>query len=116
MTKRVIYRNTMLATGILAAVVILMSRAFHQEASSFLSKIKTEQTEKTSGDQDALIAAPSDAVTSAPAAEKADTDPSFIREILLDDASDREPPTVDTTFLASFLKTLFRTVIAPQAP
>ena len=107
----------MLAAGILAALVILFSQAFQKETSSFLSKIKTDKTEKSADPEKKIIAAaPSDAVTSGQAVEVGDANPSFIREILLGDNKDAKQPDVDGTILAKFFKTLFRVFISPQAP
>ena len=107
----------MLSAGILAAVVILCSQAFQKETRAILSKINTEKTEKTAdAEKSVIVAAPSDAVTSGPAVEVGETEPSFIREIVLDDTKDSQTPVIDNTVVSEFLKTLMRVFIAPQAP
>ena len=107
----------MLAVGILAALVILFSQAFQKETTSFLSKIKSHKTEKPAGaDKDVIIATPSEAVTSSQAVEVGDTDPSLIREIVLDEDHVSERPGIYKAFLTDFFKTLFRVYISPQAP
>lgn len=117
MIKKAFSKNLMLATGILAALVILLSQAFQQDARSFLSKIKVEKSEKPAGaEKKVVMASPSDAVVSNQAAEVGDTNPTLIREIILDADSVSERPVVDKTIIASFFKTLFRTIISPQAP
>ena len=61
-------------------------------------------------------AAQADAVTSSQAVEVGDANPSFIREIILDEDRAKEQPAIDKTIFSDFLKTLFRTFISPQAP
>jgi len=116
MVRGAISRKITLFAGILAALVIVMAQAFQQDARTYLSKIKTETKEIPGSDQKVIVAAPADAVPSGQAAEKADTSATLIREILLDDGTARVVPAVEKTLLSSFLKTLFRTVISPQAP
>lgn len=120
MAKREISKNLMLSAGILAALVILCSQAFQKETRAILSKINTEKTDKTEkaadGEKCVVVATPSDAVTSGPAVEVGEAEPSFIREILLDDTKDSQTPVVNNTVVSEFLKTLMRVFIAPQAP
>ena len=107
----------MLAAGILAAAVILCSQAFQKETSSFLSKIEKDKAEKSAKpEKKVIVAAQADAVTSSQAVEVGDANPSFIREIILDEDRAKEQPTIDKTIFSDFLKTLFRTFISPQAP
>src|SRR5436190_14853096 len=106
----------MLAAGIIAAVVILCSRAFEKETVSILSKIKTEESEKAKDAGNPVVkAAPADAVTSSPAAKVPDSDPTFIREIILDEDRPSKEPLIDRTIIAEICKTLLRVVISPQA-
>ena len=116
MEKKAISKKLMLAGGILAAVVILFSQAFQKETHSFLSKIKTNQTEKQAETEKKIVAPPADAVTSGQAVEVGDANPSFIREIVLDTDTTAKQPAIDKTIIADFFKTLFRAVISPQAP
>lgn len=117
MVQKTFSKNLILATGILAALVILLSQAFQQDARTFLSKIKTDQSEKPAGaEKKVVIATPSDAVVASQAGEVGDTKPALIREIILDADSVSERPVVPKTIIASFFKTLFRTIISPQAP
>ena len=107
----------MLAAGILAAAVILCSQAFQKETSSFLSKIEKDKSEKSAVPEKKVIStAPADAVTSSQAVEVGDANPSFIREIILDEDRAKEKPLIDRTIFSNFLRTLFRTFISPQAP
>jgi hypothetical protein len=115
--KKPFSRQLMLAAGILAAVVILCSRAFEKETGSILSKIQTEQSEKAKDASNPVIkAAPADAVTSSPAAKVPDSNPTFIREIILNEDQPSKEPLIDKTVIAEIFKTLLRVVISPQAP
>ena len=117
MVKRAFSKKLMLAVGILAALIILFSQAFQHETSTFLSKIKAQKTEKASDtEKKVIIAAPSEAVTSEQAVEVGDTNPSLIREIVLDEDRASNLPEVATAILSDFFKTLFRVFISPQAP
>jgi len=110
-------KNLMLVAGVLAAVVILCSQAFEKETTSILSKIQSEKSEKPAdAEKKIIVAAPADAVTSGPAAEVHDTNPSLIREIILDEDKPSKQPAVGKTILADIFRTLFRVVISPQAP
>ncbi len=117
MTKKQFSRNLMLAAGILAVIVILCSQAFQKETSSFLSKIRSDKTEKKAeGEKKVIIAAPADAVTSGQAVEVEHANPSLIREILFDEENSSKYPPVDQTILGNFFMTMLRAVISPQAP
>jgi hypothetical protein len=117
MAKKEISRTLMLAAGILAAVVILCSQAFQKETRSILSRIDSGKTEKPAdAEKKAIIATPSDAVTSGQAVEVGDADASFIREIVRNEDKDSKQFILDKTILVDFFKTLFRAVISPQAP
>lgn len=117
MVKKAFSRKLMLAAGILAAMVILCSQAFQRETSSFLSKVKSDETEKPAEtEKKIIVATPADAVTSSQAVEVGDANPSFIREIVIDEDRAREQPTIVKNLFSDFLKTLFRTFISPQAP
>ncbi len=117
MINKAFSKKLMLAVGILAALVILFTQAFQPETASFLSKIKANKTEKpTEAEKDVIIATPSEAVTSSQAVEVGDTDPSLIREIVLDEDHVAERPGIFKEFISVFFKTLFRVYISPQAP
>ncbi len=117
MINKAFSRKLMLAAGILAAAVILCSQAFQKETSSFLSKIEKDKSEKSAvPEKKVIVAAQADAVTSSQAVEVGDANPSFIREIILDEDRAKEKPLIDKAIFSNFLRTLFRTFISPQAP
>lgn len=106
----------MIVVGLIAAVIILLSPVVQKEACSFLSDIKKNESKKAPEKDIPVIAVHSDAVTSAQACEMEDANPAVIREIILEQGHQPKQPTLGKTILASFFKTLFRTVISPQAP
>jgi hypothetical protein len=115
--KKPFPKQVMLAAGVLAAVVILCSQAFEKETVSILSKIKTEASGQSKEAGNPVIkAAPADAVTSSPSANVADSHPTFIREIIIDEDKTSKEPLIDKTIVAEIFKTLLRVVISPQAP
>ncbi len=120
MEKTAISKKLMLVAGILAAIVILFSQAFEKEACQYLSKIKAGSENKTEKAADAdkkiVVVPSSDAVTSSVAAEIEDTNPSLIREIVLNEDNISKLPVIGKKILSDFFKTLFRVVISPQAP
>ena len=85
-----------------------------------MSKIKagSENKAEKSGEPEKriIIATPADAVTSGVAAEMEDTNPSLIREIVLDEETKSKWSTIGKTLVSDFFKTLFRVFISPQAP
>jgi hypothetical protein len=115
--KKPFPKQLMLAAGILAALVILCSRAFEKETVSILAKIQSEQSGKTKDNSNPVVkAAPADAVTSSPAAKMPEAEPTFIREIIIDEDRPSKEPLIDRTIIADIFKTLLRVVISPQAP
>lgn len=115
--KKSLPKNLMLVAGVLAAAVILCSQAFEKETKSILSKIQSEKSEKPAdAEKKIIVAAPADAMTSGPAAEVHHTNPSLIREIILDEDKPSKQPALYKTILADIFRTLFRVVISPQAP
>ena len=117
MLEKTFSKKLMLTAGILAALVILCSQAFQKETSTFLSKIKTDKAEKPSeAEKRIIIATPADAVTSSPAVEVGDANPSFIREIIFNEDRTHQQPTIDSELVSNFFKTLFSLIISPQAP
>lgn len=108
----------MLFAGILAAVVIVLAQAFQPQTNSYLSRIKNDKKEKTekSAESTAAIAAPSDAVPSSTAAQTVDADPALIREIRQNEEQGTGGQIVDKAIIGNLFRTLFRSVITPQAP
>ncbi|MBL7863559.1 MAG: hypothetical protein JNK10_01705 [Cyclobacteriaceae bacterium] len=115
MKLRINNKHWMIAAGILAAVVILVSPAFQCETTSFLSKAKAK-TEQPTETNDTIIAVHSDAVTSGQACTVETVNPFVLQEIIKDDNQQVERRVPGTAIIASLFKTLLRTVISPQAP
>ena len=116
MKRKVLLKQAMIVVGILAAFIILLSPVVQKEACSFLSDMKSSETKRTPEKDIPVITVHSDAVTSAQACEMEDADPAVIREIILEEGHQPKQPTLSKTVLTSFVKTLLRTVISPQAP
>lgn len=115
MKNRLFQRIAMLIAGLLAAVVILLSQSFYKgtvQATAF-KKVKTEQS--TEKESHSFISAPSDLLPGASTTQVVENPPVLLSIL--------EPLKIETTFapirtkvVTSFFKTLFRTVIASQAP
>ncbi len=104
----------MLVAGLLAAVVILLSQSFYQGTVQVKSsKAKTEQgTEK---EAQAFISAPSDLLPSGSSVQVVETPP-LLLTILETEELKTEFVQFANELTSTFLQTLFRTLIAPNAP
>ena len=106
----------MISTGVLVATLIFLSQAFHSQAQAGLEKIKTEKSSrKDAGTSTTYINASSEAVpqtTSVDIDDKASFSLSEVKRII------REEKWIsfDRPIFTEFFKTLFRVVIAPNAP
>ena len=117
MKRNLISKQAMVVAGIIAAVIILLSPAFQKEACLFLSDIKNDKDGKQVPEKEAtVIKAPSDAVTSTQSCEIEDANPTVIREIILEEGQQPKHVTLSKAIFSSLFKTLFRTIISPQAP
>lgn len=104
----------MIAAGILAALIILLSPTFQRETSQFLSENKGP-AEKSCKTETQVVAVSSDAVTSSQGAIENVT-PFVIQEIITDEGRPSILTLSGITPLISFFSTFLRTVISPQAP
>jgi hypothetical protein len=112
--KRSIYRGFLIAAGLLAALVIILSQSFSVQA-EHVAKPATEQTD-TSKAQDAVIKAPAEAMPQSTVVRVNEQVPVSIIEILAEPQQvQRYIPQCDR-IVNSFIKTIFRVIIAPNAP
>ena len=115
MKRKALGRGLMVAAGILAAVVILLSNAIQREASQILREANAKTETKEDGGKK-LTAIPSDAVTSSQACKVETVNPFVIQEIIGEVARPAILPLPRTTLPLSIFKAMLRTVISPQAP
>jgi len=105
-------RFFMLLTGILAALVIMLSPSVSGVDLCVKEKLKTEKQANT----DAKVSvAPADAVTSPVAVQIDEHSPSLLQQIFQAENAE-DTPVVDLNEFVPYLKVLFRTLIAPNAP
>jgi len=111
MKKKTLSRIFMIASGILAAVIIVFSQSYYQQ-SELTQKNDSEKKDKS---EKVMVSAPSDAVTSN----------SLVK--LSENTATPAPSSFSITEIKSFVKiekkvfvrffrTLFRVVISPNAP
>lgn len=105
----------MVAAGIVAALIILLSPAFQREASQFLTK-DNAKTEKPGEAEKQFVAVPSVAVTSGQTGEVEAVNPFVIQEIIAEPERRTILPLPILAIPATFFRALLRTVISPQAP
>jgi hypothetical protein len=112
MRTKSIQRAILLATGICAVVVILLSQSFYQ-TSGLAVKSKTE---KSKDKTEVTVHAPSDVASQGHSVELNEQQPSHVEEELI--LNDKKNETV--IFLrksaVNFFATLFRVIISPNAP
>lgn len=111
MEKKSLYRFVMLVVGLLAACVILLSQSYYKEEEQ--SRVKQEQSD-TKKEAQTVVSAPSDLLPSGSVQVVENTPFQF------SDRSTSQPvknffKEIRSVF-SSFFKTLFRTIISPNAP
>jgi len=115
MKSRIIGQDSMIAVCILAALTVLFSATFEQEAARLLSEANTEAQEAGQEKQPIFIA-PSDAVTSSQAVEVEAANPFVVQEIITEVERRTMPLLPHIQLPASVVITLLQSVISPQAP
>jgi len=103
-----------IVAGVLAAIVILLSQSFYQQAQDNLKKVKTEQTAEQ-GQDEVIICAPADAVPGAGAIQLVDNIPSFVKSTISEDQEQTTLPFA-TKILVSYYRILLKALISPNAP
>lgn len=103
-----------MAVGLVAALVIILSQTYTWPEA--VSKAATEQTDSKSGADQTVIKAPGDAMPQSTGVRVDEQVPQSVLEILSE--PDRIPRIIPQAKLVAnvFIKTLFRVIIAPNAP
>ena len=114
MRNRTFSKGFTLIAGVLAAVVILLSQSFYQQAQDNLKKVKTEQTDSQSQDK-VIISAPADAVPGSGIIQMDENIPVLVKSIPSDKEDKAVTPQAAKVF-TSFYRILFRAIISPNAP
>ena len=109
MKNKSLQRAFLLASGICAVLVILLSHSFYQNSNIAL------KTEKAKGQKEISIHAPSDVASQGHSIELNEQQPSQVQEIILSDEKNDIIVFVQKTTV-NFFKTLFRVIISPNAP
>lgn len=112
MSKKTLFRSTMLVAGLLAVLVILLSSSF-KTTTIVQEKAKKEHA----GEESAAtyVSAPTEAIPGT--SVKMEDATHAVGKLLL--LEEREKPTFTRTIareLVSFFKVLFRAIISPNAP
>ncbi len=110
------HKNWTLFFGIITASVIVLSQLFWFQTTDFVTKkAKTEQTEGANQQEEAHISLPSSSIPSGTSVEQGQ-ESSFIQELLFEEEKASEVATSLPTAVGKFFQTLFRVLIAPNAP
>jgi len=108
MKTKSLQRIILLASGICAVVVILLSQSFYQVSGQALKSKAKDKKEVT-------IQAPSDVAAQGQAVQLDHQQPSLLEELILSDKKQETVVFIQKTTI-NFLKTLFRVIISPNAP
>jgi hypothetical protein len=108
MKTKSLQRIILLASGICAVVVILLSQSFYQVSGQTLNTKAKDKKEVT-------IQAPSDVAAQGQAVQLDHQQPSLLEELILSDKKQETVVFIQKTTI-NFLKTLFRVIISPNAP
>jgi hypothetical protein len=110
MKDKSLQRILLLASGICAVLVILVSQSFYSAPS-----LTKEKTEKAKDSKEVTIHAPSDVAAQGQAVELNQAQPGHVEELVLE--NDQNVKAVFVEKIATkFFKTLFRVFISPNAP
>ncbi|MFM9836859.1 MAG: hypothetical protein ACKVOQ_01270 [Cyclobacteriaceae bacterium] len=113
MTTKALKRGFLMIAGILSVVVIVLTQSFYQPSESFQKKAKTEQADQNS--KEVSIHAPSDMVPHGNTVAVNESTPSIAERVGSTDEPKKAVVVVKKVFI-TFFKTLFRVIIAPNAP
>jgi len=109
MKTKSLQRAILLASGICAVLVILLSHSFYK--SEPIAKIKAKKSDKT----EVTIQIPADVAAQGQAVELDEQQPTIVKELDLSDKKTEAVVFIRKTTL-NFFKTLFRVIISPNAP
>lgn len=110
------YRVLTLFAGLVTALVIVFSQLFYFQAATYCQKKaeSTQQEEKSTGNE-SHISIPSSTISSVHTIEL-NQDLSFVIETLFEKEEDTDTYTLQPLLHSRLLQTLFRFIIAPNAP
>jgi hypothetical protein len=111
MKSKSLQRTLLLASGLCAVIVILLSQSFYQNSST---PAKTK-TEKASDKKEIAIHAPSDVAAQGQSVELSHSQPSVAEELVLADNKNEKAVFIQK-IATNFFRTLFRVIISPNAP
>ncbi len=100
--------------GILSVAVIVLTQSFYQPAESSYSLAETKQTPEQANN-DVIIVAPSDMVPHGNTVAVSENSSSITEKIATNNKPESTSIVIKKVFV-SFFKTLFRVLIAPNAP
>lgn len=103
----------MLAAGLLAVGVILLSSTFNKIQAAQVAKAKTEQK---ASDTQAYVSAPTEAIPGTAVKLAQDSSPSLLETIFADTQEEETMPPPVAKELVRYFKVLFRAIISPNAP
>jgi hypothetical protein len=110
------HRILTLLVGLLTALVIVFSQLFYFQAATYCQKkVETTQHDKNTGGTESYISIPSSTISSTPHIE-INQDLSFVLEILFEKKAEEQLPANITASAGRLFQTLFRFIIAPNAP
>jgi hypothetical protein len=111
MKTQLLQRAFLLASGICAVLVILVSQSFYQ-TSSITLKAKAD---KSKDKKEVTIHAPSDVTSQGHSVELNEQQPSHVEEVISNGEKNEVVVFIRKTTV-NFFKTLFRVIISPNAP
>lgn len=110
------YRILMLLAGIATAMLIVFSQLFYFQAATYCQKkADTEHHDQKETGHESYISIPSSSITSVSNIE-INQDLSFVIETLFESKSESESTVEVSPSVGRLFQTLFRFIIAPNAP
>ena len=114
MTYKTLKRGFLIVIGILSVAIIVLTQSFYQPVETHVKKANSERS-ADKNENNVTISAPSDVVPHGNAVALNQSTPSLAEKI-----SGIEKPATTTLVIkkafVTFFKTLFRVIIAPNAP
>jgi hypothetical protein len=116
MTNKALKRGFLMIAGILSVIIIVLTQSYYQPVKAFEKKSKTEHAASASDEEgQTFVNAPSDMVPNGSSVAVNET-PSIAPEKIDRAEESKSVSVVVKKVVGTFLKTLFRVVIAPNAP
>jgi hypothetical protein len=115
MANKALKRGFLMVAGILSVIIIVLTQSYYKPVNSFEKKAKTEKAD-TKKDSQTFVNAPTDMVSNGTTTVVINETPAIAPEKFEGTEEPKNISVVVKKVVGTFFKTMFRVVIAPNAP